>query len=138
TFAPEGRDNAPLSDQEIQLVRWVIDNEASVHDAMLVRLFQEYPLMREQALDWFDEDEAKKVLPVVRSAIQLKEVVGISSIFVHQIEKDTKPFIGIELGCTWEVEHGVGILLHGSTALEVGTADTAFTLWIAKKYAGHS
>jgi hypothetical protein len=57
-------------------------------------------------------------------------------VFVHQIEKGGEPFIGIVLGCTWEVEHGVGILLCGSIALEIGGADTAFTLWIAKKYAG--
>ena len=49
---------------------------------------------------------------------------------------DGKPFIGVELGCAWDAEHGVGVLLHGAKALGVGGADTAFTLWIAEKYAG--
>ncbi len=99
-FAPEGRDEGPLSERELDLVKWVIDHQASVHDAMLERLFEEYPAMREQALDWFDEDEANEVLPLVQSSEQLKGIVGISSINVHQIEQDGKPFIGIELGCT--------------------------------------
>ena len=38
-FAPEGRDDAPLKDQEIELVRWVIDNQSTVHDTMLESLF---------------------------------------------------------------------------------------------------
>lgn len=133
-FAPEGRDQSPLSDHEIGLIKWVIDNQANVHDAMLEKLFEEYPAMREEALDWFDEEEAEKVLPKVSAPAQLKDIVGISSINVHQVEQDGKPFIGVELGCTWEEEHGVGILLHGERALEIGGADTAILLWKAKKH----
>jgi|SRR5579871_1220871 len=133
-FAPEGRGDEPLSDHEVRLVEWVINNQDAIHHSMLEKLFEEYPSMREQALDWFDEDEAKKVLPKIRFPNQLKDIVGISSINVHKIEQDGKPFIGIELGCTWEIEHGVGILLHGEKALEIGGADTAILLWRAKKY----
>ena len=28
---------------------------------------------------------------------------------------------------------GLGVLMHGSRVVEVGDADTAFTLWIAKQ-----
>ena len=135
-FAPEGRDQKPLSNHEIELVKWVIDNQADIHDAMLQKLFEEYPAMREVALGWFDDEEARRVLPEMRVPEQLKEIVGISSINVHTIEQDGKPFIGVELGCTWEVEHGVGILLHGTRPLEIGGADTAILLWIAEKHAG--
>lgn len=133
-FAPEGRGEGPLSGREIDLVKWVIDHQATVHDAMLERLFAEYPAMRKQALDWFDADEAEKVLPQVQSSSQLKAIVGISSINVHQIEQDGRPFIGVELDCSWETEHGVGILLHGDKPLEIGGADTAILLWLAKQY----
>jgi hypothetical protein len=134
-FAPEGWGDAPLSGHEIELVKWVVENQAAVHDAMLERLFEEYPTIREQALEWFGKDEARKILPKIRFPEQLKELVGISFINVHKIEQDGKPFIGVELGCTWEVEHGVGILLHGSKPLEIGGADTAILLWVARKYA---
>jgi hypothetical protein len=137
-FAPEGRDSAPLLDHEIELVKWVVDHQAAVHDAMLEKLFERYPAIRLETLGLFSKDEARKVLPKIRFPEQLKELVGISSINVHQIEKDDIPFIGVELGCTWEVEHGVGILLHGSTSLEIGGADTAITLWIAKKFVKRS
>lgn len=134
-FAPEGRGEDPLTDDEVSLVRWVIENQATVHDAMLGRLFEEYPNIRQEAFEWFDEDEAKEVLPEAHSPQDLKKLVGVVSINVHQIAKDGKPYIGIELGCTWEEEHGLGILLHGGTPLEVGDADTAILLWKAKEYA---
>ena len=46
----------------------------------------------------------------------------INSLNVHQVEKNNIPFIGIELGCTWEAEHGVGVLLHGDSVVELGGA----------------
>lgn len=137
-FAPEGRRDGPLTDEEVGLVKWVIDNQNAVHDAMLERLFAEYPDIRERYLDWFGEEEAKTALPIVRSEHDLKKIVGVVSINVHQIAKDGKPYVGVELGCTWEVEHGLGVLLHGATALEVGGTDTAILLWKAKRYANRA
>jgi len=134
-FKPEGRDDAPLSEREFARVKWVVDNQAAVHEAMLEKLFEEYPAMREEWLEFFSVEEAKKVLPKVRFPERLKDIVGVSCINVHHIDQDGIPFIGVEMGCTWEVEHGVGILLHGSKPLEIGGVDTAFTLWVAKKYA---
>lgn len=43
------------------------------------------------------------------------------------------PFVGVQLDCTWEAGHGVGILLRGDKPLEIGEADIAFELWIAKR-----
>ena len=50
--------------------------------------------------------------------------------------KDGLPCFGYEFGCTWDGEHGLGVLMHGKRVVEVGGADTAFTLWIAKRDAG--
>ena len=56
------------TDEEVSLVKWVIDNQSAVHDAMLERLFEEYPDIRERYLEWLGEEEAKEALPVVRRA----------------------------------------------------------------------
>jgi hypothetical protein len=134
-FAPEGRNESPLAPGEIALVRWLIDNEAAVHDAMLNRLFEEYPHIRSEWLEAYSEQERDKVLPIVKTPADLKELIGVAFVNVHPIAKDHKPFIGVELGCTWEQEHGVGILLHGAKALKIGGAETAFTKWIVEKFA---
>ena len=127
-FAPEGRDAGSLKEHEIELVRWMIDNRAAVHDAMLERLFDEYPDIRDLFKGVFGKEERKRVLPKIRFPEQLREIVGIHCIHVHPIAKDGKPFIGVELGCTWDAEHGLGVLLHGAKVLKVGGADTAITL----------
>jgi len=133
-FAPEGWNGAALTDRECGLVRWFIDSQAAVHDVMLERLFDEYPSIRGQLRGYFGKEERKEILPKIREPMQLKKLTGFPAIYVHQVEKDGKPFIGVQLRCTWDEEHGVGILLHGTEVLVIGGGDTARTLWIAKRY----
>lgn len=77
TFAPEGRDDAPLNPSEIEMVRWVI---------------------------------------APQSANRL-------------------PYFGITFRCTWDEEHGAGVLMHGTRVVEIGGVDTAILLWMAKENA---
>src|SRR5690348_14703467 len=43
TFAPEGRDESPLTEQESASVQWLLDHEAEVASAVLGSLLAEYP-----------------------------------------------------------------------------------------------
>ena len=63
----------------------------------------------------------------------MRALIGLSSINVHQVQKDGVPYVGFEFGCTWDEEHGLGVLMHGTRTVEIGGADTAITLWIAEK-----
>jgi len=134
-FAPEGRGDSPIAPDEASMVRWVIGNEKSVHDGAMARLLQEYPRFREQVFDCYDEEDAEKMAPPVTTVADLKRLCGIVSINIHPLVKAGVPFVGVEFGCTWEEEHGAGVLLHGNRALECGAADTAILLWMAKKHA---
>jgi len=136
-FAPEGRGEDPLNKNELQLVKWVIDNEKPIHNAMLDALFKEYPSIVKEFSEFLDED-ADELLPTLNAPSDIKNIVGVVSINIHQIFKNKIPYFGIELGCTWDEEHGAGLLLHGTHVLEVGNIETAGTLWMAEKYAEKS
>jgi hypothetical protein len=73
--------------------------------------------------------------PCVEVADDIKRVVGIVSVKIHQVAKNGIPFIGVEMGCSWDEEHGLGFLLHGDKVVEVGGADTAILLWLARQHA---
>lgn len=136
-FAPEGRDGQELNDGERSLVQWVVDHEKAIHDEVIALLFKLYPAIQTTYLEAYGED-GNDILPDISELNEIKSIVGIVTIHVHQVSKNGIPYIGIELGCDWDEEHGAGILLHGSTPLEVGGADTAFLLWMARKYADES
>lgn len=137
-FAPEGRDDSPLTSDEIDSVKWVVNNEKIIHDGLMSMLYEKYPSIKEESSGWYDEEDAAKLLPPIKNIDELKKLCGIVSINIHPIVKNGKPFIGVELGCTWDDEHGIGVVLHGNKALECGGADTAMLLWVAEGYAKKS
>ena len=130
-FAPEGRDESPLTEQERASVQWLLDHEAEVASAVLEGLLAEYP--RLQQLYGYEEAEREEFMPDVSSAENFRQLIGLHEVHVHQVLKDGLPYIGFEFGCTWDGEHGLGVLMHGSRVVEVGDAGTALTLWIAKE-----
>ena len=57
---------------------------------------------------------------------QLRELIGLSVVHVLAEGKDGVPYIGFQFGCTWDGEHGLGVMTHQGQVVAVGTADAAF------------
>ncbi|MGA3373800.1 MAG: hypothetical protein ABSC48_18805 [Terracidiphilus sp.] len=133
-FAPEGRGIKPLSASEIASVVWVIENETSISEALISSLLKEYPALQEQY--GYSDEEKAELMPDIKSADDLRSLVGLYAVNIHQVQKDGIPYAGFEFGCTWDDEHGLGVLMHGTRAVDIGGADTAFLLWIAEQDGG--
>jgi hypothetical protein len=129
-FAPEGRGPEPLTVAEVASVYWVLENEATVSKALLSTLLAEYPSLQEQY--GYSAEEQAQFMPKVTTIDGFRNLIGLHSVNVHTVRKDGVPYIGFELGCTWDDEHGLGVLMHGTRVVEVGGADTAILLWIAE------
>jgi hypothetical protein len=135
-FAPEGRGTEPLTDAELKAVGWVLDHEASLSNALLSSLLKEYPSLQEQY--GYSGKDRTELMPDIKSAEDLRALIGLSSINVHQLQKDGIPYVGFEFGCSWDEEHGLGVLMHGMRTVQIGGADTAILLWIAERDAEKS
>jgi hypothetical protein len=135
-FAPEGRGNQPLTDPEISLVVWVIENEAALASAAISSLLQEYPSL--QKLYGYSGKEKADLMPDIKSADDLRGLIGLHAVNIHPVVKDGIPYVGFELGCNWDDEHGLGILVHGTRTVEIGGADSAILQWVAERDARNS
>ncbi|WP_333776974.1 DUF6985 domain-containing protein [Streptomyces sp. IBSBF 3136] len=127
-FAPEGRDDHPLDESEIVSVAWTVANLERLMDSLLAGLFAYYQAICANP-DGLDPED----LPALDRAEELKSLISIKSIYVHQASKDGKPYVGFEGTCPWDEEHGLGALVHDTRIVEVGGADTAILLWIAEE-----
>jgi hypothetical protein len=78
-------------------------------------------------------DDGDTFMPAVCAPDGFRNLIGLHSVNLHQLAKDGLPYLGFEFGCTWDEEHGLGILMHGTRLVQAGGADTAFLAWIAKR-----
>ncbi len=127
-YAPEGRGTEPLAAGELNLIDWFFAHEAEVSTAVKQAIFDAYPEIRAQ----FDADDGPDIADV-RSVQDLENLMGLYAVNIHQVSRAGVPYIGFELGCNWDTEHGLGVLMHGTRLVEIGGADTAVLLWIARK-----
>ena len=97
--------------------------------SLLTGLLEQYPSLRRKYAHFVQPAQ----MPAVRSTDDFRSLIGLHSLNVHQVEKDGLPYVGFELGCTWDDEHGLGVLMHGTRVVEIGGADTAILLWMAER-----
>jgi hypothetical protein len=114
----------PPSEAQARAWRHLVQNEAAVTAAVLRAILDAYPALQE--MYGYEGEEAAERMPDVASVDELKERVRPSFVHVLTDERDGMAFVGFELECAWDEEHGLGVMTHGGRVLEVGQAETAF------------
>lgn len=121
-------ENKTITAGQIKAIEFLLDNDAAIRENILTALMPYYQQLR---IDWGSEDE--DWMPAIHSSEAFKEMIGLSWIHVSNIEKDDVAYLGFEIGCTWDDEHGLGIMLHRDRVVEIGGADVSFLWWVADK-----
>lgn len=134
SLSEEGRDDSPATEDEKKFVGWFIDNSSNVISSFLNIMLQAYPEIKSGYIEEYG-DEVIDLFPQIDYAEDMKTVMGLVTIHIHNIAKDGIPIIGLEFGCNWEDEHGLGVLFWKDRILDIGHADTSFVNWIAKESA---
>jgi hypothetical protein len=113
----------PAADQ-IATFNFIKANDAAIAAAALEALFARYPEWQEAY--GYDDDDRVKYMPDLATLEDLKRLVGLSTVHILTFAKEGHAYFGLELGCTWDEEHGTGVLLHKTRVIEVGSADVSF------------
>lgn len=103
---------------------WLVAMDAELASALLAAIFEHYPEI-ERTYDFLPPSERATCLPALTSADGLRPLVALTGIVLHAVPHASTPYLGAMFRCAWDEEHGLGVLLHGTTALEVGTCDVA-------------
>lgn len=119
--------------EQISAYAYLKANEPSVAAAVLRAIFDRYPSEREKY--GYEEDEAD-LMPEIARPDDLKNLMGLGAVHVLSVTKDGTAYLGFEFGCTWDNEHGLGVMTHKDRVVDVGGADTSFLEWIAERDGG--
>jgi len=110
---------------------YLIDNQIVILNSILLALYDIYPKL--QSNYDYDEDEKTIYMPDIVNKEDFKILLKPRGIFILDIVKNDMPYIGFEFLCTWDDEHGCGVMTHNSKIVKIGGAETSFLSWIAEK-----
>ncbi|MBL9046893.1 MAG: hypothetical protein JNK34_06205 [Tabrizicola sp.] len=138
SFGAYGRESGPLGDRDLLLIRWFEVNHARQAPAVLAAILAAMPLLRATQPDETGLFGLESSLPGPRTATDLRGMIGLHHVLIHQLDHAGQPYVGYVFGCDWDDGQGLGVLMHGSRAVEVGGSDVAFLMWIAERDAQKS
>jgi hypothetical protein len=119
----DDRKPKPPAPEQVAAYAYLKEHEAVVTESVLAAILVMYRKLRPA---WLEQMPDADDLPEIQSTDELKQHVGLGTLHMFDIAKDNYAYLGLELGCTWDEEHGVGVILHGGRVVEVGQADTSF------------
>lgn len=115
----------------INAYNYLMEFQEQVQEQILLALMNEYSSLRE--MYGYDADVAAKLMPDISDPRQFKKLIGLSAVHLLNVSRDDIAYVGYEFGCTWDDEHGLGVMTHKDRIIEIGDASTAFLTWIADK-----
>ena len=124
----------PPSVEQSSAYEYLKSNGAAVVAAILDALLAAYPKLRESYRDAIDDYE--EVMPEVSDPNDFRRLIGLGTVHVQNVARDALAYIGFEIGCTWDDEHGVGVVTHKDRVIEVGGASESFSMWPGKRDGG--
>jgi hypothetical protein len=119
--------DGPPSPPHLQALEWLTRNGAVMMKAVLDAIMSRYP--EQQARYNYCPEEAAVVMPALREAKDLMPLIKLMHVYVYEVIDDEGPHIGFLFRCTWDVEHSLGVMMHGIHLLKIGEADCAFSGW---------
>ncbi len=108
-----------LSQAQFNAIKFLKENSELIRDSLLNALLNDYPNAKEIYGD---------LMPEIKTLVDYKDNIGITFIHVMDSEKDNYAYIGFELGCSWDSEHGAGVMMHKDKVIKVGEAYESFSI----------
>jgi hypothetical protein len=125
--SPDESKPSPPCEAQVRSFCYIRDNDCVMCEKVLKAIFDVYPAWRENYKDFLGE-EFEKQMPVLHTLSDLKSLIGLSTVHILNVEKDGLAYVGFEFGCTWDEEHGLGVMSIGGRIIDVGSAEEAFSI----------
>jgi hypothetical protein len=113
---------SPPAESQRRALQLHIDRGSEIVQSVLAVLPQYYKDLRES---W--ESDLPDMPAVPPHSEAFKNLIGLHQVHIHPFEKDGIAYVGLEFGCDWDEEHGLGIVLHGAQVVDIGGADISFS-----------
>lgn len=126
----------PPAPEQVAAYRHLKDRDKQIMVNVLEALLKDFRKLLKEGYFPENEDENDETVPRIDTIKDLRRHVGLGTLHVLDLAKGGYAYFGLELGCTWDEEHGAGVLLHKSRVVAVGQADVSFDTHRAKRDGG--
>lgn len=111
--------------------KYILNHQSEMLENILLSLLSEYSNMQDEY--GYDDDETDEYMPSVNSINDFSKLMLPKRIYVLDTGKDNLAYIGFSFSCSWDDEHGYGVMMHKNRVVKMGGEEIAFLSWVAKE-----
>ena len=135
-FSPESAsESVRPTKTQLATVERLRDEQAELLEAVSLAIRKHYESVRPRYLKYSVEHPGffsnfQKQMPAAPDDKAFARLHQLQQINVHTAAKSRVAYCGLEFHATWDVEHGLGVVVHRTEVLRVSGADAAITEWM--------
>ncbi len=116
-FEDDLTENPDPYQEQLNTLKYIFENQKSISKSIIERTLLELPeILVNYGLE--AEEEYLKLSPE-----KIKNLIGISTVFIKIISKEGYSYFDISGGCNWDEEHGLNLLFHKDRVISFGSID---------------
>ncbi|GGA14165.1 hypothetical protein GCM10008018_68880 [Paenibacillus marchantiophytorum] len=73
-------------------------------------------------------------MPDLTGVNDLKPLISLARVHILDVIKDGIGYFGFQFDCSWDEEHGFGVMLFKNEVVALGGSDSSFLSWIANDH----
>jgi hypothetical protein len=112
-------------------VDYIKTNQTKILTTILLEVLKHYPKWQEKY--GYDEDDEKDIMPNISTINDFANLIMPKRIHILSVYSDDFPYIGYDFDCTWDDEHGLGIMMLKDKIVKIGGGDISFLNWVAEE-----
>lgn len=120
----------PTAEQQNGL-EYLQKNQEVILRNLLNGLLKKYPDL--QNIYNYSEENKQDFMPDLKGIQDFADLLTPINFYVTSVIKEGYPYIGFGFSCSWDSEHGLGVMTHKDRIIEIAGADIAFDTWTAEK-----
>src|SRR5262249_46796113 len=107
----QANQSVPPSPEMAAAFGYLTEHEAEVAQVVIAAVADEARRLLDNGLVE-DRHFQRSLKRAARGGGDLRKVVGLNAVHILGTSHDGVAYVGFELGCDWEEEHGLGVLTH--------------------------
>jgi hypothetical protein len=127
----EDEELAELTQEHQNGIDYLQKNQMEILESILTALMKVYPQW--QTRYNYSTEDKPDFMPDVTKIKDFTDLISLNTVYITSVYKDNIPYIGYLFSCSWDSEHGLGVMTHKNRIIEMEGADTAFSIWPAEE-----
>lgn len=128
-----GEETDRHSQQHKNGLAYLQENQQEILQNFLHELLKIYPSLQEQWRDFYTDEEKVEFMPDISDISGFAPLLSPTSLFVFSEYWEDLPYYSIGFHCSWEQEHGLGVVMHKNRVVKIVDASEVFEVYLAKE-----